>query len=42
MNYVKRIEQSEVVMLYRKQMITLPVAREKRKDFKNRFFEYIG
>lgn len=42
LDYVKRIEKSDVVVSYMKQIITLPVARDKRKDFKNRLFEYFG
>ena len=42
MNYVKRIEQDEVVLTYLKQTVNLPIARNKKKDFKDTFFEYIG
>lgn len=42
LDYVKRIEKSDVVVSYMKQIITLPMARDKRKDFKNRLFEYFG
>lgn len=42
LNYVKRIEQDDVILTYLKQTVTLPIARNKKKDFKDTFFEYIG
>lgn len=42
MNYVKRIEQDEVVLAYLKKSVNLMIARNKKKDFKDNFFEYIG
>lgn len=41
MNYVKRIENSEVVMTYLENEVRHPLARDKRKDFRERFFEYM-
>ena len=41
MGYVKRIENNEVVVSYQEKEVRLPVARDKRKDFRDTFFEYM-
>ncbi|MGN0481163.1 MAG: LytR/AlgR family response regulator transcription factor [Lachnospiraceae bacterium] len=42
MKYVKRIEQDEVILSIYGESVELPVARNKKKDFRDTFFEYIS
>lgn len=37
LNYVKRIEQDDVILTYLKQTVTLPIARNKKKILKTHF-----